>query len=287
MKRVLLIAGWILVFSLLATGVVWAQGEEGTQAGSGQIAWLLAPLVAAATAIERIIEMIFNWYESVILNISRFPTQIKGYLGWARQEVQKFQEELLKKKDDAIALRQIEDKLEEARERLQEYLESSFYMSKKRTLSLVLGIVLGLIIAFTTRLQMFGLLGIDLRWGWIDMLVTGLVIGTGSAPVHSLIGILQNTKDAVDQARALWSGRAITEVQDAYVKLLKETRGPAVAAAPTMAAAPAVAAEEMMMGAEEMVSGELVRLERAEEAVEGVLPIDDRAIRRHVKGMLR
>jgi hypothetical protein len=47
------------------------------------------------------------------------------------------------------------------------------------------------------------------------MVVTGLVIGTGSAPVHSLIGLLQNTRDAVDQARALWSGKAIKEVAEA------------------------------------------------------------------------
>jgi hypothetical protein len=267
MKRVLLVAGWVLVFSTIAGGVVWAQGEGEPAGGGGEIAWLLAPLVAAATAIERIIEMIFNWYESTILNISRFPRQIKGYLGWARQEVARVQEELLKKQSDPVALRQIEDKLEEAQERLQEYIESPFYTSKKRTLSVVLGIALGLIIAFTTRLQMFGLLGIDLRWGWIDMLVTGVIIGTGSAPVHSLIGLLQNTKDAVDQARALWSGKAIKEAQEAYAGMLRETQRPAAAAVPTA-----------MMGAAEGV-------EEAEE--EEALPMDDRAIRRRVRGMLR
>ena len=43
----------------------------------------------------------------------------------------------------------------------------------------------------------------------MDKLVTGLLIGTGSAPMHSLIGLLQNTKDAVDSARALWKGEAL------------------------------------------------------------------------------
>ena len=267
MRRVLWVAGWVLVFSLIAGSVVWAQGEGEPAGGSGEIAWLLAPLLAAATAIERIIEMIFNWYESFILNISRFPRQIKGYLGWARQEVARVQEELMKTQSDPVALRRIEDKLEEAQERLQEYIESPFYTSKKRTLSVVLGVVLGLIIAFTTRLQMFGLLGIDLRWGWIDMLVTGMIIGTGSAPVHSLIGLLQNTKDAVDQARALWSGKAIKEAQEAYASMLRKAQRPAAAAVPTA----------MMRAAE--------GVEEAEE--EEALPMDERAFRRRVRGMLR
>jgi hypothetical protein len=41
------------------------------------------------------------------------------------------------------------------------------------------------------------------------MFLTGLIVGTGSAPVHSLISLLQNTKNAVDKARALWAGNAV------------------------------------------------------------------------------
>ena len=46
------------------------------------------------------------------------------------------------------------------------------------------------------------------------MIITGLVIGTGSAPVHSLIGLIQNTKDAVDGARAMWDGRAFADIKN-------------------------------------------------------------------------
>jgi hypothetical protein len=97
------------------------------------------------------------------------------------------------------------------------------YTSRKRVLSLVAGIVLGVIVAFTARLQMLamiaGLFGGGSGTGasstlveagrGIDMFLTGLIVGTGSAPVHSLIGLLQNTKDAVDKARALWAGNAV------------------------------------------------------------------------------
>jgi hypothetical protein len=46
----------------------------------------------------------------------------------------------------------------------------------------------------------------------MDVAITGVVIGTGSAPVHSLIGILQNTKEAIDQVRALAQGRSIAAI---------------------------------------------------------------------------
>ena len=48
----------------------------------------------------------------------------------------------------------------------------------------------------------------------IDIVITGVVIGTGSAPVHSLIGILQNTKGAIDQLRALAQGRPIAAIRE-------------------------------------------------------------------------
>jgi hypothetical protein len=244
MKRLLLITGLVLALSLVVTGVAWAQGgDEGT--GGGEVALLLAPLVAAATAIERIIEMIFDWYESAILNISKFPAQAKDYLSWARKEVERLQEELLNLKSDPAALAQAEEQLAQAQDRLHDYLSSPFYTSWKRTLSLVLGVVLGLIVAFTTGLQMFGLLGIKLQWTWIDMLVTGLVIGTGSAPVHSLIGLLQNTKDAVDQARALWTGKAYSQVLEAELQKVEEVRRLSAMAPPvSYALGEAAAAEE-------------------------------------------
>jgi len=220
MKRFFLVTVLVLLFSLMFTGVAWAQ-EGGDEVSSGEIAVLLAPLLAAATAVERVIEMIFDWYESIILNISKFPEQVKDYLTWARKEVQRLQEEVWKNSGDVQALERAEEKLAQAKDRIHEYLKSPSYTSWKRTISLVLGIVLGLIIAFSTQLQMFHFLGIELPLPWIDVLITGLVIGTGSAPVHSLIGLLQNTKDAVDEARALWKGSAYSKGVQAELEKLK------------------------------------------------------------------
>jgi len=218
MKRLLVTGGLILVFSLMATSVAWAQGEG--EASAGTVVSLLAPLLAAATAIERIIEMIFDWYESIILNAGSLIGQGKSYLGWARDQVNKWRHAIEWDRLSGDALREAEDALEEAQERLISYLKSPLYTSRKRGLTLGLGIVLALIIAFLTQLRMFSLLGIELSWPWIDTFITGLIIGTGSAPVHSLIGLLQNTKNAVDQARALWSGRAYSQALDAELKRL-------------------------------------------------------------------
>jgi hypothetical protein len=225
MKRLLLITALVLAFSLMVTGVAFAQDGTGDAATAGEVALVLAPLVAAATAIERFIEMGFDWYESLVLSASNFLGQGRGYIRWAKGQVRELQAAVLRNSssDDPRALSQAEDALAAAEDRLIGFLKSPFYTSRKRVLSLVAGIVLGLIVAFTAKLQMLsmiaGLFGggagtstssvlVEAGRG-IDMVLTGLIIGTGSAPVHSLIGILQNTKDAVDKARALWAGNAV------------------------------------------------------------------------------
>ena len=225
MKRLLLITALVLAFSLVATGVALAADGDDRSVTTGEVALLLAPLVAAATAIERFIEMVFDWYESLVLSASGFLGQGKGYIRWAKGQVRELRAAVLRNSssDDPRALSQAEDALAAAEDRLIGFLKSPFYTSRKRVLSLVAGIVLGVIVAFTAKLRMLamiaGLFGGGTGTGTssvlveagqgIDMVLTGLVIGTGSAPVHSLIGILQNTKDAVDKARALWAGNAV------------------------------------------------------------------------------
>jgi len=231
MKRLLLITGLALALSLLITGVAWAQDGGDNQAG-GEVALLLAPLVAAATAVERIVEMVFNGYESLVLNASNLLRKGKGYLGWAQGQVKELQNVTQWRALSGDALVEAENALKDAQGRLEGYLKSPTYVSRKRVLALVLGIVLGVIVAFATQLQMLHLVAsmfvgngnanaavlLTDASRWIDMLLTGLIIGTGAAPVHSLIGLLQNTKDAVDKARAMWSGNAYNTALDALKK---------------------------------------------------------------------
>jgi hypothetical protein len=219
MKRLILVTVLCLTLWFLVSAVAYAQGNE--DIATADIALLLTPLVAAAAAVERLVEMGFDAYESTILSVSRLPEQASDYLTWARKEVERLQLDVLKSSGDLRTLEEAEEKLAQAKDRLYEHLASPSYRSWKRTISLLGAIVLGLFLAFSTQLRMFQLLGIEMAWPWIDMLVTGLIIGTGSAPVHSLIGILQNTRDAVNEARALWSGTAYSRGVHAELEKLR------------------------------------------------------------------
>ena len=72
--------------------------------------------------------------------------------------------------------------------------------------------MLGVIVAALSQLQMFAMLGIGLVPARIDVLITGLVIGSGAYPVHSLVGILQQGKDTLDSVKGYFN-RSAPEAQ--------------------------------------------------------------------------
>jgi hypothetical protein len=172
------------------------------------------PLVAAATLVERLIEMGFDWYENGVLTLARIPGQGKQYVTWLKTRIEALRTEVVGA-TDAGALRAAEDKLALFEDRLLDHLKSAAYSSWKRKLSMLFGILLGIVLALVSRLGMLSLLRIGPwaeatgAWPWVDYVITGLIVGTGSAPVHSLIGLIQNTRDAVYGARQLWTSRAI------------------------------------------------------------------------------
>jgi hypothetical protein len=228
MKRLLVILCWVVTLSLVFVQVAGAEnGEASSDQGTTtvSVAMALAPLVAAATAIERVVEMLFNWYESAVLSIGGAAGLGGSYVKWAREQVSRYRNALISATSESEISR-LEELLLDAQQRLKDSLKTEPYVSLKRAVAVLLGIVLGLGAAFTTRLQMFRLLGIDLSAmnaaagaqtlssvvATLDMAITGVVIGTGAAPVHSVIGILQNTKDAIDQVRALAQGRSIAAI---------------------------------------------------------------------------
>jgi len=139
------------------------------------------------------------------------------------EDLAKARQELKAAESRLSAFDKAEDVLEDAQNRVVEFLKSPYWVSRKQAIATLAGIVLGLIVAFAGQIRMFGLLGIDLAGittdpglarflVGVDVAITGLVIGTGSGPVHSLITLLQNTKDAVNKAGKLWHGRALSEV---------------------------------------------------------------------------
>ncbi|HTP07232.1 MAG TPA: hypothetical protein VMP08_03220 [Anaerolineae bacterium] len=89
-------------------------------------------------------------------------------------------------------------RLKDAEAKLAGASDSPDYRSAKGAATIILGLMLGVIVAGLGQIQMFALLGIGAVPARIDVLITGLVIGSGSYPVHSLVGILQQGKDALD-----------------------------------------------------------------------------------------
>ena len=100
-------------------------------------------------------------------------------------------------------------RLENAENNLAGVTSSEKYTSAKAAASIILGLMLGVIIAGIGQLQMFAMLGVGVVPARIDVLVTGLVIGSGSYPVHSLVGILQQGKDAVDSVKGYLNSRSL------------------------------------------------------------------------------
>ena len=94
-----------------------------------------------------------------------------------------------------------EKRLQLAEDQLSDATASDSYRNAKRAACIYLGLLLGLIVATASSLQMFALMGVKVGDPRIDVIVTGLVIGSGSAPVHSLINILQSAKETLDSAQ--------------------------------------------------------------------------------------
>jgi hypothetical protein len=224
MKRFFTSLSIALGLSLLYAGIVYAQGETppAETVQTGDIAAKLAGLVAAATVIERIIETFWDFIENNFLTASKAVGNASNYADWAKQQVQAARTNLFGPAAATNNNSALETALKDAEKRLSDYLQSPVYVSRKKKFSVPLAIVLGLVIAHQAQLQILFLLDLlpsDSNFKPIDMIITGLIIGTGSAPVHSLIGILQKTRDTVDAARAMYSGKALTDAADAIKKL--------------------------------------------------------------------
>jgi len=202
---------------------------------------VLAPVVAAAAAVERTLESIFNvlensWRTMVaylgrglrwLKNAEVEVQQARQFLANASEkynaELQDIQfgqtsasalaDEIQAKVNAANKLMVLaQQRLEYAEGNLAAVTSSESYISAKTAASIVLGLMLGVIIAAIGQLQMFAMLGIGIVPAQIDVLITGLVIGSGSYPVHSLVGILQQGKGAVDGVKG-YLNRLSPEVQ--------------------------------------------------------------------------
>jgi hypothetical protein len=219
----MILIGWVLVSPI-------QDAEALPLAVGANLTIVLAPVLAAATAVERTLESIFNVLENSWHTMIAYLGRGLRWLKNAEIEVQEARQFLANASEKYNAeLRDIQfgedsaatladkiqeridsanklmvlanQRLENAENNLAGIISSDSYVSAKSAASIVLGLMLGVIIAAIGQLQMFAMLGISVVPAQIDVLITGLVIGSGSYPVHSLVGILQQGKGAVDSVK--------------------------------------------------------------------------------------
>jgi len=221
---------------------------------------VLAPVLAAAAAVERTLESVFNvlegnWRTMVaylgrglrwLKNAEVEVQQARQFLADASEkynlELQEIQfgqasaatiaEQIQEKVASANKLMIIaQQRLENAEGNLSAVTSSDSYISSKAAASIILGLMLGVVISAIGQLQMFAMLGIGIVPPQIDVLITGLVIGSGSYPVHSLVGILQQGKGAVDSVKGYFN-RLAPEAQATKQKITT-VQSPTEAGEPT------------------------------------------------------
>jgi hypothetical protein len=195
---------------------------------------VLAPVLAAAAAVERTLESVFNvlegswrtmvaylgrglrWLKNAEIEVQqarqfldeisdKYSAELQG-IQFGQMSVSTLTNEIQARINAANKLMTLAQlRLENAESNLADITSSESYISAKAAASIILGLMLGVIIAAIGQLQMFAMLGIGIVPSQIDVLITGLVIGSGAYPVHSLVGILQQGKGAVDSVKGYFN----------------------------------------------------------------------------------
>ena len=159
-------------------------------------------------------EMLATMTELLVTPVSlSLPNDLQTKIDGLRQTVL---DGVKKLRDEADAktklaqdmLQDAQARLKAAEDKLAGATNSDDYKGAKGAASIILGLMLGVIVAAVGQLQMFALLGIDAVPAKFDVLITGLTIGSGSYPIHSLVGILQQGKDTLDSLKGFFNRSA-------------------------------------------------------------------------------
>jgi hypothetical protein len=249
--------GWVLFIAPIQKMPV-SQLEAGAN-----LTIVLAPVLVAAATVERTLESVFNMIEGGWRTLVAYLGRGLHWLKSAEVEVVQAREFLAEASErynaemrslqfgqtsvaevtDAIRFKMqtanqmmdlAQKRLTDAERNLQAVTSSSDYVSAKTAASIVVGLMLGVVIATIGQLQMFAMLGIGAVPARFDVFITGLVIGSGSYPVHSLVGILQQGKDTLDSAKQYFN-RLAPAVQTEITKVPPTAPGETVVVETTTA----------------------------------------------------
>jgi hypothetical protein len=192
---------------------------------------ILAPLFVAAAAVERALESTFNiiennwralvaylgrgmrWLKSAETEVERarqwladasglYDQRMDGLIFEVDQPRAGLTADIVQQMEEVKSvLAAAEKRLTEAEKNLSSLTASASYRKAKSSACIIVGLLLGVIVARMTSLQMFAMLGVASVPAKLDVLLTGFVIGTGTYPLHSLVGMLQQFKDIFDSSK--------------------------------------------------------------------------------------
>lgn len=237
---IFLVTVFIKAFSQ-ASPFLWLFGMNGAPGGPipEDIAKALGPILALSLAIERLLETVFDVLETNFAKIAELGMAGAEGLGYIQEINSLYMQEMDTAKDalrDALSLplaeqppAQEKTKLIDAVQLAEKRFRASSsmwetlnkdpkYISWKRALSIWLGLALGMVVAVFSEKGMFYYLHLEVP-RLMDMLLTGFIIGAGSGPLHSLIGILQGAKDSLSKVGNL---AGLQPVQDEVDELRKQ-----------------------------------------------------------------
>lgn len=199
------------------SGLTWLIQVPQLPEALGDFATVLAPLLAISVAIERLLETAFNWYEQSLRTVADIlvaPREALDWIGREYQEAYEATEEAAKtvgvepSQESLQVLEIAENRLAKAEERLRGWTTAPEYLAWKRALCIWFGLLTGLVVSVLGDLKMLNYIGVPAP-RFVDMIVTGLVIGSGPGPMHDLIGILQGGKNALNSLAELAKGKSI------------------------------------------------------------------------------
>ncbi|GAK59266.1 hypothetical protein U27_06243 [Candidatus Vecturithrix granuli] len=206
------------------SGILWLFEVPELPQTVGDFATILTPLLAISVAIERLLETAFNWYEQTSIAVADILVAPRETLDWVQKEYQESYETTqaaaetlrLETTPETLHVFEIaENRLAKAEERLRGWVQAPEYLAWKKALCIWIGLLTGLIVSILGDLGILHYVGVPTP-RIIDMLVTGLVIGSGPGPMHDLIGILQSGRNALNNLGQIAKTQ---DVQDAIAAL--------------------------------------------------------------------
>ena len=166
------------------------------------------PFIAIATGLERFWETLVAWYETFMIRagcllgeIGNAGTFVAAQEAVASKAIETLTAQLKLAQSQAeidavnADLKTAAETLANLQLMITNSVKSPAYVALKQAITQIGSLGLGLVLAISGHLYLLRRAGFNVP-PEADLIITGLLIGSGPGPLHQAIGILQNLKDA-------------------------------------------------------------------------------------------